>query len=251
VATEGEVFESFRAAADKARELARERRQGFSVRRAPNGWAVVGSETATSNLRHLTTSERQGSTPVLVPASQQPQMDQSYGVPERLLYAIKAFYLGHAISERAAVLNDATRLIKEALLHFHSAESEHDRVAKCFYLMLQAEIERHSGRPPVDVRASIRETDDECYELFMRLEEATENRARLEGISSAVIVHPAIERTGFHVHSNGFQSWSIAYDKALKAFGLRESDLSADQQLFLSKATLVELLERHGVRAAP
>ena len=249
--TECQVFESFRGAADAARALAAQLCQPVSVQRDLHGWRVVVSGSLPSARQPRTSVTPSPPPPAVVPLRAELQQEHWYRVSERLLYAIKAFYLGHAISGRPAVTQDARQLIQEALSHFRTPQTDGDRIAKCFYLMLSAEIERRAGEPPIELRNALRETDDECYQLFMRLEEATESRARLEGISTAVIVKPPIERTGFHFHSDGFQAWWVAHDKALKAFGLRERDLSLDQQSFLSRTTLLELLERHGVRAAP
>lgn len=237
-----EDLASFRAAAERARDLSVRFKSSASIRRTPTGWAVLVSDAVASQLSPPKPNNS--------PAHDYRRVPQVFEreVSERQLLVLKAFYMGHAIAERASVRAPATRMIDSAIEYLKGSESSH---WLAFYLMMRAEIARHDGDPPIELRAKIRDIDEDMYEMFMVVEQATQRKRKLDGIQTLAIVDPGIDRTESYVVTNGWESWVVRYDIACRALGISERDISADQREFLSGTTLKELLESHGVPFAP
>lgn len=237
-----EDFATFRAAAERARDLSSRFKSSASIRRTPTGWAILVSDAVARQLGQSRPANR--------PTQVHGHLPQVFEreISERQLLVLKAFYMGHAIAEKIAVRASAIQMIDAAIEHLHESESPH---WLAFYLMMRAEIDRHDGEPPVELRARIRDIDGDMYDMFMLVEQATQRRRKLDGIQTLAIVDPGIERTESHVVTNGWESWVVRYDIACRALGISERDISADQREFLSRTTLKELLHSHGVAFAP
>ena len=237
-----EDLASFRAAAERARDLSTRFKSSASIRRTPTGWAVLVSDAVASQL-----NPPKPTSPSPHDYRHVPQVFERE-ISERQLLVLKAFYMGHAIAERTSIRAPATKMIDAAIEHLQVAETPH---WLAFYLMMRAEIARHDGEPPIEIRARIRNIDEDMYDMFMVVEQATQRTRKLDGIQTLAIVDPGIDRTESYVVTNGWESWVVRYDIACRALGISERDISADQREFLSRTTLKELLDSHGVPFAP
>jgi len=237
-----EDLTSFRSAAERARDISTRFKSSASIRRTPTGWAVLVSDAVASQLMPPK--------PVSPPVQDFRHVSQVFEreISEHQLLVLKAFYMGHAIAEKTAVRAPAVKMIDAAIRHL--AESETPQWL-AFYLMMRAEIARHDGEPPIELRARIRDLDEDMYDMFMAVEQATQRKRKLDGIQTLTVVDPGIERTESYVVTSGWESWVVRYDIACRALGIAERDISADQREYLSRTTLKDLLESHGVPFAP
>jgi hypothetical protein len=172
---------------------------------------------------------------------------------EKLL-ALKAFYMGHAIAEKHIIKPTALAMINAAIARYQNSRETTEKVRLAFYFILRAEILRHEDTPIDDRREAQRichEIGSSLYEYFMAIENATQSTKRLDGIQTLSVVDEGIKRTESYWATDGWVSWVVRYDIATRALGISERDITVKQRQFLERATLKDMLDKHGVKYAP
>ena len=145
----------------------------------------------------------------------------SNGNIEKLL-VLKVFILAHKISSKQTSKTMALDMVNVAINKLSGSIGEENTLRLIFYLLLKSEILRET-----DAVASLRKeaksiaekTRSDSFRLFMSVQEATQARST----------------------DSGFQKDMFAN------IGIDEQNLSEQECNFLFKATLKEMLEKHGI----
>jgi len=140
---------------------------------------------------------------------------------EKLL-VLKVFILAHKISSKQTSKTMALDMVNVAINKLRGSIGEENTLRLIFYLLLKSEILRET-----DAVASLRKeaksiaekTRSDSFHLFMSVQEATQARST----------------------DSGFQKDMFAN------IGIDEQNLSEKECNFLFKATLKEMLEKHGI----
>ncbi len=140
---------------------------------------------------------------------------------EKLL-VLKVFILAHKISSKQTSKTMALDMVNVAINKLSGSIDEENTLRLIFYLLLKSEILRET-----DAVASLRKeaksiaekTRSDSFRLFMAVQEATQTRST----------------------DSGFQKDMFAN------IGIDEQNLSEKECNFLFKATLKEMLEKHGI----
>ena len=171
---------------------------------------------------------------------------------EKLL-VLKAFYMGHAISEKKHNISVALDMVETAIRKFAASEDSQSRLRLLFYLLLKAEILRETPEV-IEIRARAKEVSQQIggrvFDYFMAIEESTQSRKKVYGMQVGVIADEGIKPTVSYTVSDGFNVWTVRYDAACRALGVDERRLTEKEIQFLRKVTLKEMLEKHGVEHA-
>lgn len=171
------------------------------------------------------------------------------------LIVLKAFYMGHAISEKKHNIAIALDMVETAIRNFVASQDSQGRLRLLFYLLLKAEILRETPEV-VNIRAHAKEISlrigGRVFDYFMAIEDSTQSRKKVYGMQVGVIADEGIKPTVSYTVSDGFNVWTVRYDAACRALGVDERRLTEKESHFLRKVTLKEMLEKHGVKyAAP
>ena len=140
---------------------------------------------------------------------------------EKLL-VLKVFILAHKISSKQTSKTMALDMVNVAINKLSGSIGEENTLRLIFYLLLKSEILRET-----DAVASLRKeaksiaekTRSDSFRMFMAVQEATQARST----------------------DSGFQKDMFAN------IGIDEQNLSENECNFLFKATLKEMLEKHGI----
>lgn len=170
--------------------------------------------------------------------------------PEKLL-VLKAYYLGHGISQNRTGLPIARQWIDRAIDAFKGHETDEDCLRLFFYTLLKAEVLRGS-EAVVEARRFAKEVssriDPGLFDLYMKIEDATQTRSRALGLESGYIGNDGIQTIKkYAVQEDRFKSTWVEFDAVLQAAGVEFSDLSRSDGAFLYEVTLKQILEKHGV----
>jgi hypothetical protein len=169
--------------------------------------------------------------------------------PAPQLLALKAFYLGHAIADSAARRTSAIGPIDRAIAHFSQDQSKKNALWLVFFLILRAEILRHTGDPVPD-RTRAKQLCEanglNLFDCFMQIESGTQSTKTAGNPWFNTVRDSVIRRTKFSLTKEG-PSYT---DLARRAAGVEDGTLSDWEHWFLEKATLADLLEQQGVSSA-
>jgi len=176
-------------------------------------------------------------------------------VPPDKLLVLKAFYMGHAISEKKHNISVALDMANTAIQKFETTDGSQGKMRLLFYLLLKAEILRETPEV-IKIRARAQEVSRQIgghiFDRYMAIEDSTQSRKRVYGMQVGVIADEGIKPTVSYTVSDGFNVWTVRYDAACRALGIDEQRLTEKEDHFLRKLTLKEMLEKHGVAyAAP
>ncbi len=148
--------------------------------------------------------------------------DTDSNVSIEKLLVLKVFILAHKISSKQTSKTMALDMVNVAINKLSGSIGEENTLRLIFYLLLKSEILRET-----DAVASLRKeaksiaekTRSDSFRLFMAVQEATQTRST----------------------DSGFQKDMFAN------IGIDEQNLSEKECNFLFKATLKEMLEKHGI----
>lgn len=168
---------------------------------------------------------------------------------EKLL-VLKAFYMGHAISEKTHNIPVALTMVNKAIQSLQGSFDNRALLRLLFYVLLKAEILRQS--PDVlAIRAYAREISQRIggnvFDYFMAIEDGTQTRKKVYGLQVGVIGDEGIKPTVSYTVGDGFNIWLVRYDAACRALGVDERRLTERETHFLRKVTLREMLEKHEI----
>jgi len=170
------------------------------------------------------------------------------------LLALKAFYMGHAIAEKKTNKAPALSMVDAAIEHLRKASNPPEKMRLAFYHLLRAEILRHETTPLADrqeAKQICQEIGSSLYDHFMAIENATQGTKELDGIQTLYVVDEGIKRTASYWVTDGWNSWAVRYDIASHALGVDERSFTEKQRKFLERATLKDMLDKHGVDYTP
>lgn len=174
-------------------------------------------------------------------------------VPPEKLLVLKAFYMGHAISEKKNNISVALDMVDTAIRKLAATEDHQGKMRLLFYLLLKAEILREKPEV-VEIRARAKEVSQQIgghiFDNFMAIEDSTQSRKKVYGMQVGVIADEGIKPTVSYTVSDGFNVWTVRYDAACRALRIDERRLTEKEDHFLRKVTLKEMLEKHGVEYA-
>ena len=168
---------------------------------------------------------------------------------EKLL-VLKAYYMGHAISENKPNLTSVVGVIDRAIDILKKRSNRQDQIRLLFYLLLKAEALRES-KNVLEIRQQAKELAQKLhgkiYEYFMAVEDATQSRKEVHGIQTGIIADKGIKTNKSYKVSNGFKVWEVSYNAACRALGIEEENLPDLELKFLRKTTLKSMLKKHKI----
>lgn len=147
------------------------------------------------------------------------------------LLVLKAFYMGHAISEKKHNIAIALDMVEAAIRKFARSENRQDKLRLLFYLLLKAEILRETSKV-VEIRALAKEVSQqiggEIFDFFMAIESST-------------------QPTASHIGDSRVATKTARWNAACRALGIDERRLTKQENHFLKTVTLKKMLEKHEV----
>lgn len=171
-------------------------------------------------------------------------------IAKEKLIVLKAFYMGYSISAKKHCIADATRMIDTAIVSLENADSYGHRLRLLLYILMKAEILRGTNAA-IALRARAQELSRNIggpvFDYFMAVEESTQTRKKVYGLSVGIIADEGVKPTTSYTVSNGFYSWIVRYDAACRAIGVDEGKLTDKEFHFLRKESLKDLIKRHGI----
>lgn len=167
------------------------------------------------------------------------------------LLALKAFQIGAAaaISPQREM---AHSMLNCAIDQLEQRAGPENKLRLAFYLATRSELLRGSPQSIVDRAAAMtvsRLIGSDFFDSFMRVEEATLSRTvdRIAGSTS-----PYSGGGGTDMNpDNPFVSMNERTHRTLRAVGGTRLEMSPKDRAFLERATLIEILEKHGISYAP
>ena len=168
---------------------------------------------------------------------------------DRLL-VLKAYYLGHAISENRQSRSTALDMVDAAIEYLRTTNQEENEVRLLFYILLKAEILRDTSDAIV-LRKEAQELSQaipsDAFQHYMAVADATQTKSKVHGIQTGMIANKGVQTIESYVVSDGSNAWTVEFDAACRALRIGEYRLTKKERHFLQKITLKELLEKHGV----
>lgn len=172
-------------------------------------------------------------------------------IPIEKLLVLKAYYLGHAISEKKVVIAPALDMVNAAIDYLSNKSDQSNQVRYLFYLLLKAEILRgHSESYKCREEAMLVSygVAGDPYKLFMAIEEATQTKSKVHGMQQGLIGDGGVQHRKEFVYVDRLgRTCAGSYDAALRAVGIDESHVNDKERHFLHKTNLRELLDKHQV----
>ena len=163
------------------------------------------------------------------------------------LFILKAYYMGHAISEKKSGVQQAIAMADAAITELEDKNDEQNRLHLLFYILLKTEILRATSDIS-ELRKRAKKISQELslpiYEDYMMVEDATQTRKKAYGLETGVIADKGVQTTVSYTVTDGYNVWLISYDAACRALNVDENSLSDQEMHFLHKTTLKEMLER-------
>jgi hypothetical protein len=167
------------------------------------------------------------------------------------LLVLKAFYLGHALSDHENK-KWAVDVINKAIEQLSEKHDRQSKIRLLFYLLVKSEINRQHDNV-FETREYAKEvaTDlgDEIFQDFMSIENATQTLKRAYGFEKGFIADQGVKNpiesktVGF-----GYKKHVEYYDTACQAIGIDPNKLSNSDYNFLYKVPLTKILESHGIK---
>ena len=173
----------------------------------------------------------------------------------RKLLVLKAFYMGHAISETKHNIAVALDMIDTAIRSLEKNQNRQDQLRLLFYVLLKSEILRETA-DVLELRAYAKDISEglggRVFGYFMAVEESTQTRKRIYGIKVGVVADEGVKNPTFsHDEKDGIYVRRVHADGACRAIGVEKDQLTKKEINFLYKVTLKEMLEKHGIQYAP
>jgi hypothetical protein len=171
------------------------------------------------------------------------------------LLVLKAYYLGHGIAENTAQSAIAIGWIDRALDILSTETSKESLTRLLFYSLLKAEVARGTAEVlslRSKAKAISNRLDPSLFDLYMKIEDATQTRSRAHGLEAGYIANEGIKTTKrYTVSRDRFDFTVVEFDAALNAVGIDLSHLSASSHKFLYSVTLKQMLKKHGIDIYP
>ena len=148
--------------------------------------------------------------------------DTDSNVSIEKLLVLKVFILAHKISSKQTSKTMSLDMVKEAIDKLRGSVGKENSLRLIFYLLLKSEILSETDEVTSlrkEAKSIAEKTRSDSFRLFMSVQEATQARST----------------------DSGFQKDMFAN------IGIDEQNLSEQECNFLFKATLKEMLEKHGI----
>lgn len=167
------------------------------------------------------------------------------------LIALKAFYLGRALSSSPST-TEAIRRIEAGLENLTASTAAESGIREVFYALLLAEIFR-GKEAALKYRQQAREAATKAgtgaFGLYMKVVDATQQRAHVDRLSGVAISTPEIKNERGVAYGTDWWDQGVSWDYAIAAIGRDNRDIDDKAEKFLHRTSLKEIMEKHGIWA--
>lgn len=166
------------------------------------------------------------------------------------LIALKAFYMGHALTQKHLIKDQALSVIDSAINELIPKLDDKKRHFLMFLFMLKSEIMRGST-VSLELRQLAKDLASEigskAFEYYMTIEDATQSRKVVCGAGTGWVADKGVtQRNSRYIDHDEFYCEPTP-DIPMQSLGVDFSRLSRKQISFLYQTTLKELLVRNGI----